>query len=57
MKFRTVLEFDPETASYFRRLPGASCASAGDTEDEVQRNINDVIALYLEPPSFTGAMF
>jgi predicted RNase H-like HicB family nuclease len=50
MKFRIVLEFDPEAGSYSAvcpELPG--CASAGDTEEEARRNIEEAIRLYLEP--------
>ncbi len=50
MKFRVVLEFDPEAQSYSAvcpELPG--CASAGDTEDEARRNIEEAIRLYLSP--------
>ena len=50
MKFRVVLEYDPETASYSAvcpELPG--CASAGDTEEEARANIKEAIALYLAP--------
>jgi predicted RNase H-like HicB family nuclease len=50
MKFRIVLEYDPEAKSFSAvcpELPG--CASAGDTEDEARRNIKEAIALYLEP--------
>jgi predicted RNase H-like HicB family nuclease len=50
MKFRVVLEFDPEVQSYSAvcpELPG--CASAGDTEDEARRNIEEAIKLYLAP--------
>ncbi|MBM4406150.1 MAG: type II toxin-antitoxin system HicB family antitoxin [Chloroflexi bacterium] len=50
MKFRAVVEFDPETKSYgvyCPELPG--CASAGDTEQEALANIKEAIALYLEP--------
>ena len=50
MKFRVVIEFDPETGSYSAvcpELPG--CASAGDTEDEARRNATEAIELYLEP--------
>jgi predicted RNase H-like HicB family nuclease len=50
MKFRIVLEFDPETDSYSAvcpELPG--CASAGDSEEEARRNIEEAIGLYLEP--------
>lgn len=50
MKFRIVLEFDPETGSYSAvcpELPG--CASAGDTEEEARRNIEEAIRLSLSP--------
>ena len=50
MKFRVVLEFDPETNSYSAvcpELPG--CATDGDTEEEARRNIEDAIKLYLAP--------
>ena len=50
MKFRVVLEFDPETQSFSAvcpELPG--CASFGDTEAEARRNIEEAIRLYLEP--------
>ncbi len=50
MKFRVVLEFDPETNSYSAvcpELPG--CASAGETEAEARRNIEEAIELYLSP--------
>ena len=50
MTFRVVIEFDAETASYSAvcpELPG--CASAGDTEAEARKNIEEAIRLYLEP--------
>jgi predicted RNase H-like HicB family nuclease len=50
MTFRVLIELDPETGSYSAvcpELPG--CASAGDTEDEAQRNMVEAIQLYLEP--------
>jgi predicted RNase H-like HicB family nuclease len=50
MKFRVVLEFDPETDSFSAvcpELPG--CASAGETEDEARYNIEEAIKLYLAP--------
>lgn len=50
MKFRVVLEFDPETNSYSSvcpELPG--CASAGVTKEEARQNIEAAIRLYLEP--------
>ena len=50
MKFRVVLEFDPEARSYSAvcpELPG--CASAGETEEEARANIREAIALYLAP--------
>ncbi|HEX5136671.1 MAG TPA: type II toxin-antitoxin system HicB family antitoxin [Planctomycetota bacterium] len=41
MKIRVVLEYDAEAGSYTAcpELPG--CASAGDTEEEVFRNIRE----------------
>jgi len=48
MKFRIVLEFDPVAGSFSAvcpELPG--CASAGDTEEEARRNIEEAIRLYL----------
>jgi len=50
MKFRIILEFDPGADSFSatcRELPG--CASAGDTEEEARRNIEEAIRLYLAP--------
>ena len=50
MKFRIVLEFDPEADSFSAtcpELPG--CASAGDTEEEARQNIEEAIKLYLAP--------
>jgi len=50
MKFRIVLEFDPEAGSFSAvcpELPG--CASAGDTEDEARANVEEAIKLYLAP--------
>jgi len=50
MKWRVVVEYDPETesyAAYCPELPG--CASAGDTQEEALENIKEAIALYLEP--------
>ncbi|MBV8905928.1 MAG: type II toxin-antitoxin system HicB family antitoxin [Acidobacteriia bacterium] len=50
MKFRIVLEFDPEADSFSAvcpELPG--CASAGDTEEEARRNAEEAIKLYLAP--------
>jgi predicted RNase H-like HicB family nuclease len=50
MKFRIVLEFDPEAGSFSAtcpELPG--CASAGDTEEEARKNIEEAIKLYLAP--------
>ena len=52
MKFRIVVEQDPETgcyAAYCPELPG--CCSAGDTEEEALENAKEAIALYLEPAS------
>jgi len=50
MKFRAVLEYDPEVESYSAvcpELPG--CASAGETEEEARRGIEEAIRLYLTP--------
>jgi predicted RNase H-like HicB family nuclease len=50
MRFRVVLEYDPETGSYSAvcpELPG--CASAGETEDEARLGIEEAIRLYLSP--------
>jgi predicted RNase H-like HicB family nuclease len=50
MKFRIVVEHDPETgcyAAYCPELPG--CCSAGDTEEEALSNAREAIKLYLEP--------
>lgn len=50
MKFRVVLEFDPDTESYSvvcPELPG--CTSAGTTEDEARVNIEEAIRFYLAP--------
>ena len=50
MKFRAVLEFDPDAGSYSAvcpELPG--CSSAGVTEDEARANIAEAIRLYLAP--------
>lgn len=50
MRFRVVLEYDPETESFSAicpELPG--CASAGETEDEARRGIEEAIRLYLSP--------
>ena len=50
MKFRVVLEFDPEARSYSAvcpELPG--CALAGKTEEEARSNVAEAIRLYLAP--------
>ncbi|MCL4793408.1 MAG: type II toxin-antitoxin system HicB family antitoxin [Bryobacteraceae bacterium] len=50
MKFRVIIEFDPETASYSAvcpELPG--CTSAGNTEQEARQGIEEAIRLYLSP--------
>ncbi|WP_250121474.1 type II toxin-antitoxin system HicB family antitoxin [Chroococcidiopsis sp. CCMEE 29] len=49
MKWRVVLEPDPETgdwAVWCPELPG--CVSAGETEEALE-NIREAIELYLEP--------
>ena len=62
MKWRVVVEYDLESdsyASYCPELPG--CASAGDTQDEALRGIEEAITLYLEPSpedlTTTGRVF
>jgi len=50
VKFRVVLEFDRVAESWSAvcpELPG--CASAGETEAEARRNIEEAIRLYLAP--------
>jgi len=50
MKFRVVLEYDPKAESFSAvcpELPG--CASAGETEEEASRVIEEAIRLYLMP--------
>ena len=50
MKFRIVVEYDPETkgyAAYCPELPG--CCSAGDSEKEALENAKEALSLYLEP--------
>jgi predicted RNase H-like HicB family nuclease len=50
MRFRVVLEYDPEAESYSAvcpELPG--CTSAGETEEEARRGIEEAIRLYLPP--------
>ena len=48
MKWRVILEPDPETGEVWcPELPG--CTSAGETEDEALRNIQDAIALFASP--------
>jgi predicted RNase H-like HicB family nuclease len=45
-----VLEFDSDAQSFSAvcaELPG--CASAGNTEEEAQRNIEEAVRLYLAP--------
>jgi len=50
MRFRVILEFDPEVGSWSAvcpELPG--CTSAGETEAEARRGIEEAIRLYLAP--------
>jgi predicted RNase H-like HicB family nuclease len=50
MKFRVVLEYDPEAESWSAvcpELPG--CTSAGLTEEEAGQGIAEAIRLYLAP--------
>jgi len=50
MHIRVVIEYDAETRSYAAYCPElAGCTSCGDTEEEAQKNIQEAIALYLEP--------
>jgi predicted RNase H-like HicB family nuclease len=50
MKWRVILETDPETGDYAvwcPELPG--CTSAGETQQEALENIREAIELYLQP--------
>lgn len=50
MKWRVVLEHDPETndwAVWCPELPG--CSSAGTSKEEALENIKEAIELYIEP--------
>ena len=50
MKFRVLLEYDPVAESYSAvcpELPG--CTSAGETQEEARRGIEEAIRLYLSP--------
>ena len=50
MRFRVVLEYDPEAESYSAvcpELPG--CTSTGETEEEAWRGIEEAVRLYLSP--------
>jgi len=50
MKFRAVLEFDPVAHSWSAVCPELhGCASAGETEEEARRGIEEAIRLYLAP--------
>jgi predicted RNase H-like HicB family nuclease len=50
MKFRVVVEHDPEINSYSAYCPGLpGCCSAGATEEEALANAIEAIKLYLEP--------
>ena len=50
MKWRVILEFDPETRDWAVWCPELSgCVSAGETEEEALEHIREAIALYLEP--------
>ena len=49
-KFRVVLEYDPGAGSYSAVCPELpECASAGETEEEARRGIEEAIRLYLSP--------
>ena len=50
MKFRILLEFDPETRRWsaaFPELPG--CTSAGETEAETIANAREALELWFQP--------
>lgn len=50
MKFRLVVQFDPDAARWsavFPEVPG--CATAGDTEVEAIENAKDALALWFAP--------
>lgn len=50
MKFRLVVEFDPEAkrwSAVFPEIPG--CATAGDTEADAIANAKEALALWFEP--------
>lgn len=50
LTFHLILEYDPVALSYSAvcpELPG--CASAGETEAEARKNIEEAIRLYLAP--------
>ena len=50
MKFRLVVEYDPETkrwSAVFPELPG--CASAGDSEKDAIENAKEALELWFEP--------
>jgi predicted RNase H-like HicB family nuclease len=55
VKFRIVLEYDTETEAFPAFCPEVpGCASAGDTEEEAKRNIDEAIELYLAPSGVGG---
>jgi len=50
MKFRVVVEYDPEAKCYSAHCPELpGCCTAGETEDEATENMKEAITLYLEP--------
>ena len=50
MKFRVIVELDPETGSYSAHCPELpGCCSCGLTEEEALTNAIEAIKLYLEP--------
>jgi len=50
MKFRVIVEYDPETQSYSAHCPELpGCCSCGATEEEAIVNAGEAIKLYLEP--------
>ncbi len=57
MKWRVVLEPDPETGEWAVWCPELPCCtSAGDTEEEALENIKEAIKLYLEAESDTSSL-
>jgi predicted RNase H-like HicB family nuclease len=50
MKFRVIVEYDPETKSFSAQCPELpGCCTCGLTEEETLANAVEAIKLYLEP--------